>query len=94
MVILATPSGDRGRDVRGRAERGRGDRRAWARRAATGDEGVGVASNKGEAQLGATVAGWRAPARPSEAERGRERGRPSAGASLAAAACGLFKFFP
>ena len=29
-----------------------------------------------------------------EAERGRERGRPSAGASLAAAACGLFKFFP
>jgi len=29
-----------------------------------------------------------------KAERGRERGRPSAGASLAAAACGLFKFFP
>jgi len=50
VVIVATPSGDRGRDVHGCAERGRGDRRAWARRAATGGEGVGVGVvSKGEA---------------------------------------------
>ena len=63
-MTVAAPSGDRGRDVRGYAERGRGDRRAWARRAATGGEGVGVGvASKGEAERGRDrggggVRGW------------------------------------